>query len=110
MSVDRIVPSINYRDFLEDLNATRLRIDANSREISSGRRINVPSDNPTDISKLLQFKDTLSRLDQFGRNATAGKSLLSFTDSVLDSAVNLMNVVIQRGTAAANDLQTAQSR
>ncbi|MBI1747857.1 MAG: flagellar hook-associated protein FlgL [Acidobacteria bacterium] len=110
MSIDRIVSSISYRDFLEDLSATRRRIETASREVSSARRINFPSDDPTNISNLLQVKDALAQLDQFGRNAGAAKALLSFTDSLLDSAVNLMNVVVQRGVAAATDTQSVQSR
>src|SRR5262249_46826934 len=110
MAIDRMVPAISYRDFLDNLNTTRVRIERESRETSSGRRVTDPSDDPVSIAKLLQFKDNLAGIEQFGRNAASGKALLSFTDSVLDSVVNQMNVVIQRGTAAANGTQTVQSR
>lgn len=110
MGIDRIVPSISYRNFLEDLTETRARIETETREISSGRRISVPSDNPAEIAKLLQFKDALAGLDQYGRNAATGRARLSYADSALDSAVNLMNTVLQRGTFAASDIQTPASR
>ena len=110
MPIDRTVPAVSHRDFLENLNATRLRLNQEARAVSSGRRLHDPSDDPANIARLLQLKDSLAGVEQYGRNVASGRALLSFTDSVLDSVVNQMNVVIQRGTQAATGTTTAQAR
>ncbi|MGA6926683.1 MAG: flagellar hook-associated protein FlgL [Desulfosarcina sp.] len=60
----------------EQLMETQLRL-------SSGKRINKPSDDPIGIGKVLDYRTTLETVDQYGANITDAKTRIEFTESVL---------------------------
>jgi len=53
--------------------------------LSSGKRINMPSDDPIGMGKVLDYRKTLCTIDQYGKNIAHGETWLNLTDSVLDS-------------------------
>ena len=58
--------------------------------ISSGKRINKPSDDPIGIARVLGYRKTISSIDQYSRNIAHGKSWLSLADSTLGSVDTLL--------------------
>lgn len=52
-------------------------------KLSSGKRINKPSDDPIGIGKVLDYRTTLKTLDQYGENITDAKTRVGFTEAVL---------------------------
>ena len=57
--------------------------------ISSGKKINKPSDSPIGMSQVLDYRKTISSIDQYQENITQGKSWLTITDTTLDD-INLL--------------------
>lgn len=110
MTIDRVVPSLSFRNFLDDLGQLRKRQDQTSSQISSGRRINNPSDDPSGLSELLRLRDNIASVEQFSINATRARSLLGFTDTVLGSVFNLLNVALEKGISGANSTRSPQDR
>lgn len=53
-------------------------------QMSTGRRINKPSDDPTGTIRDLSFRSTLRKIDQFEKNISHSTSWLSQMDVVLD--------------------------
>lgn len=53
--------------------------------LSSGKRINMPSDDPIGMGKVLDYRKTLCTIDQYDKNIAHGETWLNLTDSVLDS-------------------------
>lgn len=58
--------------------------------ISSGKRINKPSDDPVGIGKVLDCRKTISSIDQYGRNIAHGTSWASLSDASLGSINSLL--------------------
>ncbi len=74
--------------------------------LSSGKRINKPSDDPIGMSKVLDYRKTLCAIDQYNRNIAHGESWLSITDSTLDSVgdslIRAKELALSQANATAN--------
>ncbi len=59
-------------------------------KLASGKEINKPSDDPAGIGKVLDYRTTLSTIDQYRDNILDAKTRVEFTESILDQAQNLI--------------------
>jgi flagellar hook-associated protein 3 FlgL len=57
-----------------------------NEKVTSGKRINRPSDDPIDVGKVLDYRTLLGSLEQFKKNADRGTALLQYTESALEKA------------------------
>jgi flagellar hook-associated protein 3 FlgL len=85
-------------------------LDHTQRQISSGRRFLRPSDDPIAASRSLELRESLSRLNQFDRNATVATNRLSQEESALDSVNNVLQRVRELALQANNATQSNESR
>jgi flagellar hook-associated protein 3 FlgL len=74
--------------------------------LSSGKRINRPSDDPIGMSKVLDYRKTICAIDQYDRNIDHGESWLNLTDSTLnavgDSLIRAKELALSQANATAN--------
>lgn len=80
------------------------------RQISSGRRILTPSDDPIASSRALQLRESLGRLEQFDRNANIATNRLSQEESALNSVNNVLQRVRELSLQANNATQSNETR
>jgi flagellar hook-associated protein 3 FlgL len=73
-----------------------------NEQISSGKRINQPSDDPIGMTQSLQLKNILSKIGQYQKNIQYGESWLNATESSLQG----INGLIVRGKEIANQMAT----
>jgi flagellar hook-associated protein 3 FlgL len=66
-----------------DLTRTFNRMTRTQEQIASTKKLQRPSDNPTDVAVALKERATRNRLDQYAANATDGIGWLRVTDSAL---------------------------
>lgn len=78
--------------------------------ISSGRRINKPSDDPLGIAKDLHFRSRLSDISQFNLNITHSISWLSYSDLALDDINGLIIEAKDLAVQLANDTYDENAR
>jgi flagellar hook-associated protein 3 FlgL len=88
----RVTQSMLSSQLMRNLNSNMKQLDNLQNQLSTGRRINKPSDDPVGITYSMRYRSELSANDQFGRNIDQAQSWLDFTDTVLDQA----NQVFQR--------------
>ena len=81
----RITPSMQNRNFLENIDDAKARVDKAQREISSGKRVNQLSDDPFAASQASRIASVMSVNDQLIANSDLLQSKLQLTDSVLQS-------------------------
>lgn len=79
-------------------------------QISSGRAVNRPGDDPPAAAALVINHFQAAQDDQFLRNITYFQGLFQVADAALNSAVQLMTRAIQLGTQAANGTLTESDR
>ena len=99
-----------YSTFLNGIRAIQnlqSSLDATQRQISSGRRIQTPSDDPIAASRALKLREILSRLGQFDRNAGNARNRLSQEEITLKSIGDIVQrvreLVLQANTATQNN-------
>ncbi len=79
-------------------------------QISSGRRILTPSDDPIASARLLNVKESIARLNQFERNGDMLRNRLSFEESALGGANNILQRVRELAIQGNNATQSNESR
>lgn len=75
------------------LQSTASRLSDLQSQLSSGRQITKPSDNPTGTATALGLRAELKRLSQYQNNATDAIGWLTTTDTTLSSAVTQLQTV-----------------
>jgi flagellar hook-associated protein 3 FlgL len=76
--------------------------------ISSGRKINKPSDDPLGIGRVLDYRQTIASIEQYQSNIQSGKTHLDVIEANLDLVDNLLQVV--RSLAETEVAGTTASR
>ncbi len=75
-------------------------------ELSTGRRVNLPSDDPAAFASDIQNQAEQSSVDQYLQNTSNLEGLFQTADSTLSSVVSSLNQAISLGTEGANGTQS----
>ncbi len=79
-------------------------------QLSTGRRIQSPSDDPAAAASVLDLAKVIDTTKQFQRNADAAESRLQVEEGTLGSMVDLLQRARELMVQAANGSQSADSR
>ena len=71
--------------------------------VATRKLINKPSDNPIGMGKVLDYRKTLSSIDQYDRNISSAKSRTEFTDTLLENLHDLLNQAKQISAEHSNE-------
>jgi flagellar hook-associated protein 3 FlgL len=96
--------------FLNDLGVNERRLSRAQRELTSGKRVNSVSDAPDQISSLLQSRADLGSLLQTKTNLGRVKTEVDTAESVVSTAVGLVERARVLGAQGANGTATPQTR
>lgn len=86
----RVTNSMIIRNTLYNLNRNLNTLDKTNTQLSTGKRINRPSDDPVSASKALKLRADVSEIGQYQRNTDDALSWLDITESAID---NLEDVI-----------------
>jgi flagellar hook-associated protein 3 FlgL len=79
-------------------------------QMTTGKKINKPSDDPSGAAKVSAIKTVISRSDQYTRNVSAGLMNLNTADSVLLDAHSLLERAKELAVGQAGGTSTALTR
>ena len=85
-------------------------LDRTQRQISSGRRLLSPSDDPIASSRTIELRETLSRIQQFERNGNIARNRLGFEESALSSVNDVLQRIRELALQANNATQSDETR
>lgn len=85
MSVGRITQNMMSRQSLAGLQAGLGRLSQIQEQLSTGRIINRPSDDPSGTTSAMRLRTSLAQQRQYSRNADDGQGWLNQTDGTLAS-------------------------
>ncbi len=97
-------------EFLAQLNAIKGRMDKAQKQLSSGLRINDPSDSPDQISELLSARSSLAAAQTTNQNLSRVKTEVDSSESALAQASAAIERARVIGTQGANTTETADTR
>ena len=95
----RITFSTSFRDATTEIDRSAEQLAAAERQVSSGRRITKPSDDPSGTSAAIGDRATLGALDAYTQTADTATSRLTVVDSALS---DIINKIISAQTAVAS--------
>jgi flagellar hook-associated protein 3 FlgL len=111
----RVNPNL-VPDILAGLQQSQTTLNQALEEVSTGKSVNVPSDNPAAASEMVQNTIETANVDQYTQNVTGVLSQVQAADSALSSVVSSLTQAISLGTEGANgtestsDLQSIASQ
>ncbi|MGB1951301.1 MAG: flagellar hook-associated protein FlgL [Marinobacter sp.] len=97
---------------LQDLNTS---LNKTSEQVSTGKRVNRPSDDPVAAARILKLDQELGRVETYQRNAQLADNRLKQEESTLASAVDViqrireLTVQAGNGSLSPNDRQSLAS-
>src|SRR6266852_3428115 len=94
------------QQFLANLQLLQERMAATQAQVSSGFRINKPSDDPAALGDILQLESDIGRVTQVARNLGQVKGEVDTAESALEAATQLLQ---QAGTLAAQGASSTVS-
>lgn len=108
--MSRISTSGAFEQGLNMMLRLQAALDRTQRQLTTGRRLLSPADDPIAAARSLGLQESLSRLDQFDRNATMARNRLSFEESALENVTGILQRVRELALQANNATQSDESR
>ncbi|NLY89082.1 MAG: flagellar biosynthesis protein FlgL, partial [Firmicutes bacterium] len=93
--------TINQR-VMRNINSSLQRLDRNYLELSSGKRIHYPSDDPVGLAISLKLRNSLREIEQYKQNAENAVSWLEATDASLDELAKVLHRLKEIAVYGAN--------
>lgn len=63
-----------------------------TEKVATGKKINRPSDDPDGMGRVLDFQNTISRVNQYMQNIAVGKTHMEVTENVLEEVENYIEL------------------
>lgn len=98
----RITNGMLVKNMMGNLNNNLRRMDKIQQQFASGKKFQLPSDDPIGVSKSLKLHTDLSKIEQYKRNLNDAKSWLEITEDSLAHIGEVLNrtkeLTIQAGS------------
>lgn len=92
---------------LQDINSNLIDT---QQQLSTGKKVNKPSDDPVAAARILKLDQELQRSETYGRNANLADNRLKQEESTLASAVDIIQRVRELTVQAGNGSLSANDR
>lgn len=106
----RVTQSMLNRTFLQNLSRNLALLDKLQNQLSSGRKIAKPSDDPVVAVRGMTYRSALVEIEQFKRNVDEGLTWLETTDQALDEATNLLQRARELLVRGLNDTMPTDAK
>lgn len=105
----RINPSINA-SVNSAIEQSQQAVTNAFEQVSTGLRVNQPSDDPSAYAAYTQLQAESASVDQYTSNAGTALSQAQLSDQVLSQVVSALNEAVTLGTSGANSTNSATDR
>jgi flagellar hook-associated protein 3 FlgL len=99
-----------FRNGLADINSTAEDLVRRQREVSSGRRIHVASDDPAAMATAMAERVEIANFDQFTQTTDSVESRLTVVDSVYTEVLNRLTNVQTKAAAGRSTILNQTQR
>ncbi|WP_373533004.1 flagellar hook-associated protein FlgL [Vampirovibrio sp.] len=102
MSISRVTTSYMQNQALSYLNTNMSMLSSLQQTLSSGQKINSPSDDPVGMTQILALSNTLKTDERYGSNIQDAVAEANTADNAINSMVELVQRAQELTTQAAN--------
>lgn len=106
----RISTSLFYQQGLNAMLSQQSTLAKTQLQLSTGKRILTPSDDPSAAAKVLDLDKLIESTGQYQRNADTAQARLTIEESALSSAGDLLQRVRELVVQASNDSLSTEDR
>jgi len=106
----RITNAMVSRTVLYDLGSASRRLAQSERQLSSGKQLTRPSDNPFGVSRAIQLRGQLEATQQYRRNVNEGIGWTTATEAALTRITDVVQRARELLVEAGNDSNGAVAR
>ena len=99
-----------FQTQVSSMNDLQSQIGKIQEQVSSGKSILVPSDNPGGYTTAARLKQSEASIEQYSRNISVAKSRLSQEDTVLSSSANILSRINELTIQGSNGTNSQASR
>jgi len=103
----RITSDIAYNNLLRDIERISERMSTTQTQISSGKKLNKPSDDPVAVSDVIRIQAEQGEIKQYQDNLATAKSRLNFADATLQGVETMIERVRNLALSSLSDLTNA---
>jgi flagellar hook-associated protein 3 FlgL len=108
--IGRITQQMTAQLTISELSQSLDRLDTTQQQLSTGKRINQPSDDPYGASQAITLSGDLSSLTNYSKGVADGTAWTSATDASLTNINNIAQRVRELAVQAANGTESASAR
>jgi flagellar hook-associated protein 3 FlgL len=108
--VMRVTQGMLNQQMVTDLENNYSQISQLQNEVSTGKRINTPADDPVGAGLVMQYNSQLAYYNQYSNNAQAAQQWLSYTDSTMTQGQSVLQNARDLAVQAANGSETQADR
>jgi len=105
MRVTNMVPDIQYA-----MQQSQTALSAALQQVSTGLRVNQPSDDPAAAAKMVVSLAASANVDQYTSNISSVLPQMQTADSAISSVVTSLNSALTAGTSGATGTESAANR
>ncbi|RKD24687.1 hypothetical protein BEP19_07510 [Ammoniphilus oxalaticus] len=98
----RVTQTMLNRNMLSNLNRSYQVLDKYQNQLSTGKKLNKPSDDPVSVYQAMAHRSNVVEIEQYKRNAKDGLSWIEVTDEALDQVTNVLHRVRELVVLASN--------
>lgn len=98
----RITNNMMIKNMMRNLNSNLRRMDKVQQRMSSGKKFQLPSDDPIGVSKSLKLHTDISKIEQYKRNLDDARSWLDVTEDALEHLGGVLHRARELTVQAAN--------
>src|SRR5699024_2455679 len=102
----RVTQSMLQNNMLNNLFKSQANMDKYLKQITSGKKINRPSDNPVIAMKGINYRTEVTESEQYIRNTTEVWNWFDHSDDVLGKSTKAMQRMEELANQAANGTNT----
>ena len=106
----RLSTSQIFRQSIGGILDRQLQLNQTQLQISTGKRIARPSDDPVGAARILDIKEQMATVNQYQRNADLANTQLNLEENALNGVENVLQRVRELALQAKNDTLDTQNR
>ncbi|MCL2352606.1 MAG: hypothetical protein FWC55_08765 [Firmicutes bacterium] len=107
----RVTNTMMTNTMLLNINRNVRALDTLYNQISTAKKIQVPSDDPITASRALKFRTNVAETLQYQRNVSQGMSWMNVTESAYNNVIDMVKTIKDRcGEAATGTLEGADKK
>jgi flagellin-like hook-associated protein FlgL len=110
LSLSRVTDLLQSSVATQNINSVQAQLVKVEEELSTGKAVNAPSDNPASAAIIQQLQSTLSYSTQYATNISQATSQLNETDSTLGNITTLLTQAQSIASANVSDTVSADAR